>query len=75
MLQGQNFAGMPCPFVCTAVQRVHVTESAFQPITSNDENFSRSFIGRKTTWRPWIVEFALIGIDKKAYYCINGVDG
>ena len=27
------------------------------------------------TWRPWIVEFALIGIDKKAYYCINGVDG
>ena len=59
----------------TAVQRVHATESAFQPITNNDQNSSRSCIREKSTWWPWIVEFALIGIDEKAYYYINDVDG
>ena len=44
MLQGQNVLGMRCPFVCTAVERVHATESAFQPITNNDQNSSRSCI-------------------------------
>ena len=58
-----------------AVQRVHATESAFQPITNNDQNSSRSCIRKKSTWWPWIVEFALIGIDEKAYYYINDVDG
>ena len=74
MLQGQNFAGMRCRLVCTAVQRVHATESAFQPITNNDQNSTRSYTEKKI-WRLWKVEFALIGIDEKAYYCINDVDG
>ena len=74
MLQEQNFAVMRCPLVCIAVQRVQATESTFQP--NNDQNSSRSCIGKKQHGaRPWIVEFALIGIDEKGYYCINDVDG
>ena len=30
----------------TAVQRVHATESAFQPITNNDQNSSCSALGK-----------------------------
>ena len=46
MLQGQNVAGMRCPFVCTAVQHVPATESTFQPITYHDQICSRSCIGK-----------------------------
>ena len=59
----------------TAVQRVHATESAFQPITNNDQNSSRSCIREKINKIGRIVEFALIGIDEKAYYYINDVEG
>ena len=46
MSQGQNVAGMRCPFVCTVVQHVPATKSTFQPITDNDQICSRSCIGK-----------------------------
>ena len=63
-----------CALLCNASMQQNQHFS--QPQTTTRIFRALSFWKKKkTTWRPWIVEFALIGIDKKAYYCINDVDG
>ena len=60
-----------CALLCNAFMQQNQHFSQSQTTTS----IFRALSLGKTTWRPWVVEFALIGIDEKACYCINDVDG